>query len=99
MKVARSFAPDDVRIEEVQELEPGPGEVVCDVLACGVCASDVSDWYVAPKLPAVRGHEPAGIGRALGDGVIGVRVGARAAIHAPAACGAGRRCRRAHWLL
>jgi L-iditol 2-dehydrogenase len=96
MKVARSFAPDDVRIEEVQELEPGPGDVVCDVLACGVCASDVTDWYVAPKLPAVLGHEPAGIVRALGDGVTGVRIGARVAIHHHAPCGECRRCRRGH---
>jgi len=96
MKVARSFAPDDVRIEEVQELEPGPGEVVCDVLACGVCASDVTDWYVAPKLPAVLGHEPAGIVRALGDGVNGLRVGTPVAIHHHAPCGECRRCRRGH---
>ena len=57
MRVARSFAPGDVRIEDAPEPEPGPGEVVCDVLACGVCGSDVTDWYIAPRLPAVLGHE------------------------------------------
>ena len=60
MRVARSFAAGDVRIEETEDPEPGPGEVVCDVLACGVCASDVTDWYVAPRLPAVLGHELVG---------------------------------------
>ena len=60
MRVARSFAPADVRIEQAQDPEPGPGEVVCDVLACGVCASDVTDWYVGPRLPAVLGHELVG---------------------------------------
>ena len=61
MRVARSFGPDDVRIEQVDDPRPGPGEVVCDVLACGVCASDVTDWYVSRRLPAVLGHEPVGI--------------------------------------
>ena len=64
MRVARSFAPGDVRIEEAPEPEAGPGEVVCDVLACGVCGSDVTDWYIAPRLPAVLGHEVIGTVRA-----------------------------------
>jgi L-iditol 2-dehydrogenase len=96
MRVARSFAPDDVRIEEAEDPEPGRGEVVCDVLACGVCASDVTDWYVAGKLPAVLGHEPAGYVRAVGDGVHRVRPGTRVAIHHHAPCGECRRCRRGH---
>jgi L-iditol 2-dehydrogenase len=96
MKVARSFGVDDVRIEEVDELAPGPGEVVCDVIACGVCASDVTDWYVARKFPAVLGHEPAGVVRALGQGVDGIGVGDRVAIHHHAPCGECRRCRRGH---
>lgn len=96
MRIARSFAPDDVRIEEVADPEPGPGEVVCEVLACGVCASDVIDWYVAAKLPAVLGHEPAGIVRTVGAGVTSAAVGDRVAIHHHAPCGECRRCRRGH---
>ncbi len=96
MRVARSFGVDDVRIEEAQDPEPGPGEVVCDVLACGVCGSDVTDWYVAAKLPAVLGHEPAGVVRAVGEGVQTVSAGDRVAIHHHAPCGECRRCRRGH---
>jgi L-iditol 2-dehydrogenase len=96
VRVARSVALDDVRVEEVDDLEPGTGEVVCDVLACGVCASDVTDWYVARKLPAVLGHEPAGVVRAVGSGVVRVAVGDRVAIHHHAPCGECRRCRRGH---
>jgi L-iditol 2-dehydrogenase len=96
MRVARSFGADDVRIEELDDPEPGPGEVVCEVLACGVCASDVTDWYVAPKLPAVLGHEPTGIVSTLGDGVENVAVGDRVAIHHHTPCGECRRCRRGH---
>jgi L-iditol 2-dehydrogenase len=96
MKVARSFAPHDVRIEELDDPEPGPGEVVCDVLACGVCASDVTDWYVRSRLPAVLGHELSGTVSAVGDGVEEVAVGDRVAIHHHAPCGECRRCRRGH---
>jgi L-iditol 2-dehydrogenase len=96
VKVARSVSLDEVRIEEVADPLPEPGEVVCDVLACGVCASDVTDWYVRAKLPAVLGHEPAGLVTAIGDGVRTVSVGDRVAIHHHAPCGECRRCRRGH---
>lgn len=96
MRVARSYAPDEVRIEHAEDPEPGPGEVVCEVLACGVCASDVLDWYVARKLPTVLGHELAGIVHAVGLGADGVQIGARVAIHHHAPCGECRRCRRGH---
>lgn len=96
MRVARSVALDDVRIERVDDPVPGHGEVVCDVLACGVCASDVIDWYVERKLPAVLGHEPSGVISAVGDGVNGLSVGDRVAIHHHAPCGECRRCRRGH---
>jgi L-iditol 2-dehydrogenase len=96
MRVARSFAPGDVRIEETQDPEPGPGEVVCDVLACGVCASDVTDWYVAPRLPAVLGHELVGTVTAVGTDASAPAVGSRVAIHHHTPCGECRRCRRGH---
>ena len=96
MRVARSITLDQVRIEEVRDPEPAAGEVVCDVLACGVCASDVTDWYVQAKLPAVLGHEPTGVVSAVGEGVHSVAVGDRVAIHHHAPCGECRRCRRGH---
>jgi L-iditol 2-dehydrogenase len=96
MRVARSFAAGEVRIEEAADPEPGPGEVVCDVLACGVCASDVTDWYVAPRLPAVLGHELVGTITAAAADAIAPPIGARVAIHHHTPCGECRRCRRGH---
>jgi L-iditol 2-dehydrogenase len=96
MRVARSYSADDVRIEQVSEPVAGSGEVVCDVLACGVCASDVASWYVADRLPAVLGHEPVGRVASVGAGVRGLTVGDRVAIHHHAPCGECRRCRRGH---
>jgi L-iditol 2-dehydrogenase len=96
MRIARSITLEEVQIEEVEDPSPGEGEVVCDVLACGVCASDVIDWYVKAKLPAVLGHEPTGVVSAVGGGVHTVALGDRVAIHHHAPCGECRRCRRGH---
>jgi L-iditol 2-dehydrogenase len=101
MRVARSITPREVRIEDTPAPEAGPGDVICDVLACGVCASDVTDWYVANKVPTVLGHELAGLVRAVGDGATTadgspIEPGARVVIHHHAPCGECRRCRRGH---
>ncbi|MGZ4198078.1 MAG: alcohol dehydrogenase catalytic domain-containing protein [Solirubrobacteraceae bacterium] len=101
MRVARSIGPREVRIEDAPAPEAGPGDVICEVLACGVCASDVTDWYVANKVPTVLGHELAGVVRAVGDGATAadgspIEPGARVVIHHHAPCGECRRCRRGH---
>lgn len=96
MRVALSVDPREVRITEAPDPQPGPGEVVCRVLACGVCGSDVLDDWVARKVPAVLGHELVGEVEALGKGVTGVAVGDRVVVHHHAPCGECRRCRRGH---
>jgi L-iditol 2-dehydrogenase len=69
---------------------------VCEVIACGVCASDVTDWYVGPRLPAVLGHEVVGMISAVGAGARAPEPGATVAIHHHTPCGECRRCRRGH---
>jgi L-iditol 2-dehydrogenase len=96
VRVARSVTAREVRVEEVPDPVAGEGEVVCRVLACGVCGSDVSDAWVAPKLPVVLGHELSGEVLEVGPGVSGVAVGDRVVVHHHAPCGECRRCRRGH---
>ena len=96
MRAARSLSLGETSLVELPDPAPGPGEVVCRVEACGVCGSDVTDWYVERKLPAVLGHEPAGVVTAVGEGVRGVRAGERVALHHHVPCGECRRCRRGH---
>lgn len=96
MIAARSTAPRAVGIEELPDPVPGEGDVVCRVLACGVCKSDVLDWYVEPKLPAVLGHELAAEVETVGAEVAGVAVGDRVCINHHSPCGECRRCRRGH---
>jgi L-iditol 2-dehydrogenase len=95
VRVALTVAPDDTRIEQRPDPVCGPDDVVCRVLACATCGSDVG-WYGERKLPAVLGHEPVGEIVAVGAAVSGVRPGDRVAIHHHAPCGECRRCRHGH---
>jgi L-iditol 2-dehydrogenase len=96
LRVARSTTTHQVVVEELPDPTPGSGEVVCRVLACGVCGSDVSDGYVTRKLPCVLGHEVVGEVLEIGAGVASVSVGDRVVVHHHAPCGACRTCRRGH---
>lgn len=96
MRVARTVSASETRVEEVPDLVCGSADVVCRVLACATCGSDVQDFYVSRKLPAVLGHEPAGEVVEAGGEVRGVRVGDRVAIHHHTPCGECRRCLHGH---
>ena len=96
MKVACTVAFGDTRLEEAPEPECGPGDVVCRILACATCGSDVVEHYVARKLPRVLGHEPVGEIVAAGPAVRGVAPGDRVAIHHHVPCGACERCAGGH---
>jgi len=60
MRVARYYNNNDVRLEEMPVPEIGRGELLVQVEACGICGSDVMEWYRRNKAPLVLGHELAG---------------------------------------
>jgi alcohol dehydrogenase, propanol-preferring len=68
-----------IALNEVPDPAPGPGEVVIDVKAAGLCHSDIMymtfGWQAMPFLPMTQGHENAGVISALGEGVTGWQVG------------------------
>jgi len=97
MRVARLHDWGDVRVETDPVPQPGPGEVLVRIEACGLCGSDALDWYVRRKAPVVLGHEPAGTIAATGPGVVGFAAGDRVFVHHHAPCGECRECRRALW--
>jgi len=63
----------------------GPGELLMRVEACGICGSDVMEWYRVKRAPLVLGHEVAGVVAEVGEGVERYRVGDRitASHHVP----------------
>ena len=77
MRVAMYYNNKDVRLEEMPTPQIGPGEVLVKVLACGVCGSDVMEWYRINKAPLVLGHEATGEIVEVGDGVGQFKIGDR----------------------
>jgi L-iditol 2-dehydrogenase len=60
MKVAMYYNNNDVRIEEMPVPDINDDEILVKVKACGICGSDVMEWYRLKKAPRVLGHEMAG---------------------------------------
>ena len=84
---------DDVTIVEMPVPEIGPGEILVEMKAVGICGSDVTPWYVNTKAPAVLGHEPAGVVAKAAADVTAFHPGDRVFVHHHAACGSCRFCR------
>ena len=89
---------DGSRITVVDDLtvrEPGPGEVQVDVLASGICHSDLNviDGTSPREAPIVLGHEAAGVIGAIGDDVDGLSVGDAVIVGSVAPCRICRACR------
>jgi len=57
MKAAVYYSNSDIRTEDVEDLPVGPGEIKVKIMACGVCGSDVMEWYRIK-----RAGRPGGIG-------------------------------------
>lgn len=76
--------------------DPGPAEVVVDVIACGVCHTDLTYCAggMSDEFPFLLGHEAAGIVERVGDGVTTVEPGDFVILNWRAVCGQCRACRR-----
>jgi S-(hydroxymethyl)mycothiol dehydrogenase len=76
--------------------DPGPGEVVVAVKACGVCHTDLHyrEGGISDDFPFLLGHEAAGFVEATGDGVTNVVPGDYVVLAWRAPCGTCRSCRR-----
>src|SRR5919199_6566601 len=85
-----------VGIEPVLVPDPGPGEALVRVLACGVCHTDLHyrQGGITDDFPFLLGHEAAGTVEAVGDGVTEVAPGDFVVLNWRAACGQCRACLR-----
>src|SRR5918992_1908374 len=85
-----------VEIATVVVPDPGPGEAVVRVQACGVCHTDLHyrDGGITDDFPFLLGHEAAGLVESVGDGVDGVAPGDFVILNWRAVCGTCRACRR-----
>jgi aryl-alcohol dehydrogenase len=84
-------------IEPVELVDPGPGQVLIKLAACGICFTDVGvqRYEQGTPLPQVLGHEGAGTVLAVGAGVTNVAPGDRVVL-SYASCGACANCAHDH---
>jgi S-(hydroxymethyl)mycothiol dehydrogenase len=85
-----------VSLETVLVPDPGPGEALVRVQACGVCHTDLHyrEGGINNDFPFLLGHEAAGVVEAVGPGVAGVVEGDFVVLNWRAVCGRCRACRR-----
>ncbi len=86
----------EVSIETVIVPDPGPGEAVVNIQACGVCHTDLHyrEGGINDEFPFLLGHEAAGTVEAVGEGVTGLEQGDFVILNWRAVCGQCRACLR-----
>ena len=87
---------EPVTIETIEVPDPGPGEVLVAVKACGVCHTDLHyrEGAINDEFPFLLGHEAAGIVEEVGSDVTEVAVGDFVILNWRAVCGQCRSCQR-----
>jgi S-(hydroxymethyl)mycothiol dehydrogenase len=87
---------EPVQLETVVIPDPGPGEAVVKVQACGVCHTDLHyrEGAINDEFPFLLGHEAAGVVESVGEGVTGLAPGDFVVLNWRAVCGQCRACLR-----
>jgi S-(hydroxymethyl)mycothiol dehydrogenase len=85
-----------VEVTTIVVPDPGPGEAVVKIQACGVCHTDLHyrEGGINDDFPFLLGHEAAGVVEAVGDGVTDVAPGDFVVLNWRAVCGNCRACLR-----
>src|SRR4029077_20469137 len=94
MRAVRIHDDLSLRVDEIDDLTPGPGEVLVRVHAAGVCGTDlhILDGMIKPDpYPMTLGHEAAGLVEAAGDGA-SLATGTPGAIYKQIFCGRCEQC-------
>src|SRR4051794_29766726 len=92
---------EPVTVEPIEVPDPGPGEALVAVQACGVCHTDLHyrEGGINDEFPFLLGHEAAGVVEAVGPGVTAVAPGDFVILNWRAVCGTCRSCAKGKpWL-
>jgi L-iditol 2-dehydrogenase len=96
MKVGVYYRNSDVRVEERPDPEINDHAILVKVMACGLCGSDLLEWYRIKRAPLVLGHEPSGIIVETGKLVTNVKPGDRVFVTHHVPCNACYHCLSGH---
>lgn len=99
MKAVIYYSNSDVRLEERPVPEIGPGELLVKMEACGLCGSELTEYYMIPRSPLVMGHEPTGVVVQVGEGVTKFKEGDRVFSHHHVGCMSCHQCHRGNFTL
>ncbi|MGC9323505.1 MAG: 2,3-butanediol dehydrogenase [Desulfomonilia bacterium] len=113
MKAAVWYAKEDIRVEDYPAPEVGPGQVKVRVKQCGVCGSDLHEYFSGPFIipakphpltgrsggPLVLGHEFSAEVVEVGEGVKRFAVGDRVTVNPLIYCGTCHYCRRGEYIM
>jgi len=97
MKALKYYDRRTVKMETVPIPPVEEDEVLVETRACGICSSDVMDWYREPHAPTFFGHEPTGVIVKTGSMVKGFRPGDRVFVHHHVPCFVCRYCRNGNY--
>jgi L-iditol 2-dehydrogenase len=97
MKVSMWYNNNDIRVEEVPTPSPGQGEMLVKVISCGICGSDIVEWYRLPRAPLVQGHEVGVEVVETGEGVNNYKKGDRLFIAPKVPCLKCNYCLKGHY--
>ena len=92
MHVAMYYNNKDIRIEDIPKPRIRPGELLVKSMACGICGSDVMEWYRIKGAPRVLGHEMTGEVVEVGENVKDFEVGDRVFVSHHVPCNECRYC-------
>lgn len=92
MRVAMYYNNQDIRLEDMPKPKIGAGELLLKVMACGICGSDVMEWYRIKRAPLVLGHEVTGEIVEVGEGVTKFKEGDRVFVTHHVPCNTCRYC-------
>ncbi|HVN95206.1 MAG TPA: zinc-binding dehydrogenase [Syntrophorhabdaceae bacterium] len=96
MKVSYWYNNRDIRIENKPTPVPGPKEMLVKVISCGICGSDIVEWYRLPRAPLVQGHEIGAEVTSVGASVTKYKPGDRVFIPPKIPCGTCFYCKNGH---
>jgi L-iditol 2-dehydrogenase len=97
MKAAVWYNNSDIRLEDLPLRRPGPREILVKVISCGICGSDIVEWYRLPRAPLVQGHELGAEVVEVGAAVTRFRPRDRIFMAPKVPCGTCSYCRDGHF--
>lgn len=97
MKVALWYNNNDIRIKNVPTPKPKQKEMLVRVISCGICGSDIVEWYRLPRAPLVQGHEIGAEVFAVGKSVEKFKPGDRVFIAPKVPCMKCSYCQNGHY--